>query len=108
MVQNLADFFFPFETRIECGIGLKIHQRNLYCDGLSGLPVNCLEDGAHAAAVNRFDDFESIVQHLSHFDIDTAGSCRIWGFWLCSKGRQSRSEERRVGKECRSRWSPYH
>src|SRR2546427_733282 len=24
--------------------------------------------------------------------------------WL----RQSRSEERRVGKECRSRWSPYH
>src|SRR5258708_31686955 len=23
-------------------------------------------------------------------------------------GRQGRSEERRVGKECRSRWSPYH
>ena len=23
-------------------------------------------------------------------------------------GRVSRSEERRVGKECRSRWSPYH
>ena len=22
--------------------------------------------------------------------------------------RQMRSEERRVGKECRSRWSPYH
>ena len=22
--------------------------------------------------------------------------------------RYSRSEERRVGKECRSRWSPYH
>ena len=21
---------------------------------------------------------------------------------------ESRSEERRVGKECRSRWSPYH
>ena len=24
------------------------------------------------------------------------------------KSRQPRSEERRVGKECRSRWSPYH
>ncbi len=24
------------------------------------------------------------------------------------KGRGTRSEERRVGKECRSRWSPYH
>src|SRR3989449_10819177 len=23
-------------------------------------------------------------------------------------GRPARSEERRVGKECRSRWSPYH
>ena len=31
----------------------------------------------------------------------------------CGGGKQcvsfrSRSEERRVGKECRSRWSPYH
>ena len=25
-----------------------------------------------------------------------------------SDGRPIRSEERRVGKECRSRWSPYH
>ena len=25
----------------------------------------------------------------------------------CFKG-EDRSEERRVGKECRSRWSPYH
>ena len=25
-----------------------------------------------------------------------------------SRGVSSRSEERRVGKECRSRWSPYH
>ena len=24
------------------------------------------------------------------------------------EGMSSRSEERRVGKECRSRWSPYH
>ena len=24
------------------------------------------------------------------------------------KEKENRSEERRVGKECRSRWSPYH
>ena len=24
------------------------------------------------------------------------------------RGGKARSEERRVGKECRSRWSPYH
>ena len=27
---------------------------------------------------------------------------------LTSSGFYGRSEERRVGKECRSRWSPYH
>jgi hypothetical protein len=27
---------------------------------------------------------------------------------IVSEGRVVRSEERRVGKECRSRWSPYH
>ena len=29
-----------------------------------------------------------------------ASTCEAWA--------QARSEERRVGKECRSRWSPYH
>src|SRR3712207_8815860 len=32
--------------------------------------------------------------------------------WMCRElrltTRRGRSEERRVGKECRSRWSPYH
>src|SRR5256885_11769960 len=32
-------------------------------------------------------------------------SCRGWALAL---GATLRSEERRVGKECRSRWSPYH
>jgi len=27
---------------------------------------------------------------------------------LAALGQRERSEERRVGKECRSRWSPYH
>ena len=27
---------------------------------------------------------------------------------LMNPDNESRSEERRVGKECRSRWSPYH
>ena len=28
--------------------------------------------------------------------------------YMISKIEDKRSEERRVGKECRSRWSPYH
>src|SRR3712207_7295568 len=30
------------------------------------------------------------------------------GPWVHSSSAAVRSEERRVGKECRSRWSPYH
>ena len=29
-------------------------------------------------------------------------------FWYGDFHALKRSEERRVGKECRSRWSPYH
>ena len=28
--------------------------------------------------------------------------------WVLGEQSSKRSEERRVGKECRSRWSPYH
>ena len=36
------------------------------------------------------------------------GLVNVWyvNFWGAES--RSRSEERRVGKECRSRWSPYH
>ena len=42
--------------------------------------------------------------------------CRLLGFFyriflsrtIGAEGLGIRSEERRVGKECRSRWSPYH
>ena len=36
---------------------------------------------------------------------------QLMGFGACGVGAlyiNIRSEERRVGKECRSRWSPYH
>ena len=32
----------------------------------------------------------------------------LYYFGLSFAGLSARSEERRVGKECRSRWSPYH
>ena len=38
---------------------------------------------------------EKIVEHLRHYP-------------GVEKATPARSEERRVGKECRSRWSPYH
>src|SRR5438874_5913657 len=35
-------------------------------------------------------------------------SARVRGSRAASPATSHRSEERRVGKECRSRWSPYH
>ena len=36
-------------------------------------------------------------------------SKNLVGFWANTETiKVKRSEERRVGKECRSRWSPYH
>ena len=36
-------------------------------------------------------------------------NCKIGAFVsIADNCRLGRSEERRVGKECRSRWSPYH
>ena len=42
-------------------------------------------------------------ESLSYDEIE-----KILGFKLPKSAHRYRSEERRVGKECRSRWSPYH
>ena len=42
------------------------------------------------------------------FDTIYAEGQRKYVESLSAYARQFRSEERRVGKECRSRWSPYH
>src|SRR3989304_4749614 len=43
------------------------------------------------------------------FTVNSADSGKKFSASSCmSDIRPSRSEERRVGKECRSRWSPYH
>src|SRR5471032_2918522 len=59
----------------------------------------------------------SILQHVGRIQQecqnDPAGDTRPFHFAtgataLIYRLGTSRSEERRVGKECRSRWSPYH
>src|ERR1043166_10263702 len=42
------------------------------------------------------------------FEEDAGVTSRVLGITLTKRGNGTRSEERRVGKECRSRWSPYH
>ena len=57
-----------------------------YCMNLSDIiAINICKQGSDNMQIAICDDEVSMVQIL-----------------------EERSEERRVGKECRSRWSPYH
>ena len=56
----------------------------------SGVPAISLEtafDGLHFVGIDNYDAMYDMTRHMIE---------------------KHRSEERRVGKECRSRWSPYH
>ena len=54
----------------------------------------------HKEQLNRLDEF--------HYPRFKEGNMKFSAIVCCFSGTESRSEERRVGKECRSRWSPYH
>ena len=68
------------------------------------------------------NDFVSAMQSKDHEALAAcfAEECRLFDYCPSVVKRQNsflfgrnaiemyRSEERRVGKECRSRWSPYH
>src|SRR3990167_2104283 len=52
---------------------------------------------------------------VSRHEYESPESRIVWRYWPVTEGyitnnlgQVARSEERRVGKECRSRWSPYH
>src|SRR3989442_12344288 len=48
------------------------------------------------------------VEGIERLNENAPRGGRIAPMTLCVTDQQARSEERRVGKECRSRWSPYH
>ena len=46
---------------------------------------------------------------INNIGLPVAGSILVFSIFSTDLiSERSRSEERRVGKECRSRWSPYH
>jgi len=66
---------------------------------IEGTVVEVLEKGATHTVVMH----ESLSKHPMIMEIPNF----LYRRYDLSEG-QTRSEERRVGKECRSRWSPYH
>src|SRR2546429_9294217 len=55
--------------------------------------------------LSHHERFRSLLL-VAHASSDRPENPRAW--ILLRHGFAARSEERRVGKECRSRWSPYH
>ena len=55
---------------------------------------------------------EALEDNKAHrivkIDLRKIENCFCSFFVICHGTSGTRSEERRVGKECRSRWSPYH
>src|SRR5690349_22815516 len=85
-------FFFFFFFQAEDGI------RDLYVTGVQtcALPIYRAYAG-NLIPINTFDSAAAAL--LQRYPNPTSSG---------SANNFTRSEERRVGKECRSRWSPYH
>src|SRR5215471_19479916 len=86
----------PAAVLLHLGPGLGNGLANLHNARRAHTPVVAIV-GAHATYHERYD---------APLQSDIEGVARNVSGWYRVSAR--RSEERRVGKECRSRWSPYH
>src|SRR3712207_9416220 len=92
---------FPYTTLFRSRARAeRVTRRRATHDALTELPNRELLSETIAAWSARA---ESAEQEISLLFIDLDRFKMVNDHW----GHQ-RSEERRVGKECRSRWSPYH
>ena len=77
--------------------------------GVSGVVDPALAEPVIAALAERGWRLDYILNTHHHGDHTGANEVLKQKFGCTIIGpRAVRSEERRVGKECRSRWSPYH
>ena len=61
----------------------------------------------------KLGDLLDIIWSVTELHVNAYDNYRLQHEWIIGEHvkettHQWRSEERRVGKECRSRWSPYH
>src|SRR5215467_1912666 len=72
------------------------------CEGDDCHTTICINNNCHTSLTNPAELLNSMAQIKSHGLLSNS----IQQLLMRTESN-SRSEERRVGKECRSRWSPY-
>ena len=112
---NLNDELYSQRKLIELSQG---------CDGI----LTSLTDKIDEETINKLSDAVKIISNFAVGfgnidlkaakkrsivvtntpDVLTDATAEIAMLLILGAARRARSEERRVGKECRSRWSPYH
>src|SRR5260221_8602246 len=100
-MPRLVIFFFFFSsrrrhTRSLCDWSSDVCSSDLsFCRNLQEKTLGCCE-----FRQNEVSEFAAFALKNQESRIFHSGPLKLL--------RPARSEERRVGKECRSRWSPYH
>ena len=104
VVSKTRDFV---GTPVTPGVGFSTELAGLVAGSLEALNAN---DAARTALGNAPAAIRDSIQAVFAASDFVAQSCARDEQCFASliSGRDLRSEERRVGKECRSRWSPYH
>src|SRR5690349_23995040 len=96
-------FFFFFFFQAEDGI------RDLYVTGVQTCALPILGGASRMTRDRQIASFLESHSYDSAHAVPLAGDASLRRYLRLSSGpRRARSEERRVGKECRSRWSPSH
>src|SRR2546422_9643610 len=93
-----GDRLWTGRTAARCGVlrGVVVEEANVAVRGGSGGRLSNLMQGIDLGMLQRLADSPGPT------DLDPVHRGAV------AETEVHRSEERRVGKECRSRWSPYH
>src|SRR3989449_6555380 len=102
-------FFFKQKTAYEIGLGIPaeplFRSRGDFVDYAQPGPV-CA--AGEISGEDRNAGRADAGRGYRRREADPSGYLQPCATGRLRSCRQPRSEERRVGKECRSRWSPYH
>src|SRR2546430_15866666 len=80
------------------------HRRGLQLTLILSSCDRCYPLTIHSNTTDQFQRFWYWIEHNSFAQSYTSCTLSVFETYC----HVFRSEERRVGKECRSRWSPYH